>query len=145
MQMRWSVRDEPRPGRVGLGEYVRRRNGVSLGAAGSLRHMLVRSLGAPSFGAFWRHWNPILGYGLSRYVYAPLRRLMPSAPAMVTTFVVCGALHDAATMIVRRGFCSIVAFAPTCRGRRWMVRAAAHLGYILVCLMLAIMLDKALR
>jgi D-alanyl-lipoteichoic acid acyltransferase DltB (MBOAT superfamily) len=63
--------------------------------------MLRRAFGALTLAGFWRHWNPIFGYGLSRFVYAPLRRRLAHEPALFTTFVVCGALHDAVTMLVR--------------------------------------------
>lgn len=84
-----------------LAAWVRRRNGLPLGAPGSLSNMLRRSLGARSFAAFWRYWNPIFGYLLARHVHAPLLRVTPAAFALVATFVVCGALHDAVTMLVR--------------------------------------------
>lgn len=87
-----------------LAYYVRRRNGVPLGAAGSLRNMLHRSLGAGTFAEFWRYWNPIFGYYLGRYINAPLKRWLPSSVSLVITFVACGALHDA------------VGFAATGRG-----------------------------
>ena len=78
-----------------LAYYVRRRNGLPLGAAGSLRNMFHRSLGAGTFAEFWRYWNPIFGYYLGRYVNAPLKRWLPSSISLVITFLVCGALHDA--------------------------------------------------
>lgn len=84
-----------------LGEYVHRRNGTPLGGAGSIRNMLSRSFGAASFAAFWRHWNPIWGYGLRRFVHQPLRRLVPPAIAVLATFVVSGALHDGVATLVR--------------------------------------------
>ena len=62
--------------------------------------MLYRSLGADSFDKFWQYWNPIFGYYLGKYSYAPLRRYMPAAIALIITFIVCGALHDAVTMLV---------------------------------------------
>jgi hypothetical protein len=83
-----------------LSEYVARRNGAALGARGSLTKMLYRSLGADTFRGFWRYWNPIWGYYLGRYVNAPLRRVMPAAPALIATFVVSGAIHDAAILAV---------------------------------------------
>lgn len=83
-----------------LSEYVERRNGVALGARGSLAQMLHRSLGADTFSGFWHHWNPIWGYYLGRFVNAPLRRVMPAAAAVVATFIVSGAIHDAAIFAV---------------------------------------------
>lgn len=86
---------------VTLAQYVRRRNGVPLGARGSLENMLYRSLGAGSFAEFWQYWNPIWGYALGRYVYAPLRRILPAAFALILTFAVSGGIHDAVIMLVR--------------------------------------------
>lgn len=63
--------------------------------------MLQRSFGATSFAEFWQHWNPIWGYGLGKYVYAPLQRVLPAASAVVMTFVVSGLLHDLVTMALR--------------------------------------------
>ena len=34
---------------ISLSQYVKKRTGVALGASGSMRNMLERSLGAPSF------------------------------------------------------------------------------------------------
>lgn len=77
-----------------LAQYVRRRNGVPLGARGSLRNMLTRFLGAASFAGFWRHWNPLFGYYLHDRCYRPLVRFVPRPAAVVLTFAVSGALHD---------------------------------------------------
>jgi len=66
-----------------------------------MRNMFSRSLGAESFAGFWRHWNPVWGYALGSYVYAPLRRFIPPGPATIATFVVSGALHDVAASLVR--------------------------------------------
>src|SRR3546814_14175086 len=76
-----------------LSQYILRRNGVPAGARGSLRNMFQRSLGASTFAGFWRHWNPVFCYALGRYVFAPLMRAVPSALALVATFVVCGSIH----------------------------------------------------
>ena len=85
--------------RISLREYVRRRNGVPLGASGSMGNMLRRSFGSGTFGGFWRYWNPIFGYGLGRYVYSPLQKFIPAWGALVLTFVVCGMLHDLVSMM----------------------------------------------
>ena len=87
---------------VSLSEYVRHRNGVALGAPNSLRNMLHRSLGARSFAAFWQYWNPIWGYYLAKFIYSPLRKVLPAAVALVATFVLSGALHDLAASLVMR-------------------------------------------
>lgn len=83
-----------------LAQYVQRRNGVPLGSPGSLRNMLYRSLGAGTFAQFWRYWNPVWGYYLGRYIHAPLKHRLPPAMSLVTTFLVSGALHDAAASVV---------------------------------------------
>lgn len=87
--------------RLSLGAYVKRRNGVAMSAPGSLQNMLERSFTATSFDRFWQYWNPIFSYYLGKYVFAPLKRVMPSAPALVLTFVFCGALHDVVTALAR--------------------------------------------
>lgn len=137
-----------------MGAYIQRRNGVPTGAPGSLRNMLERSLGARSFAVFWQHWNPIFGYTLGRYVFAPSKRILPPAIALVLTFVVCGAIHDLVATVVRGSLA--VLFTPwffflglgVVAGRSvrmdlahlpWGVRALANLAYIAFCLMLAIL------
>lgn len=132
---------------------MRRRNGVALGAAGALRNMFHRSLGARSFAAFWRYWNPIFGYGLGRYVFVPLKVALPPAVSLLLTFIVCGALHDAVTMAVSRSVAFL--FTPwffflglgvlagnavkmDLSGRPWVVRAAANLAYLSAGLLLAL-------
>lgn len=133
-----------------LREYVLRRNGRRLGGAGSLRAMLTRSFGARSFADFWRHWNPNWGYGLGRFVYAPVRRHAPAAVAVLATFIVSGVVHDAAASIVRGSptfvvtpwFLLLAVGASVARAtgmdlsrRPWGVRAAANAGYLAGCLM----------
>jgi hypothetical protein len=132
-----------------LSQYIVHRNGVPAGARGSLRNMLHRSFGAPTFAAFWRHWNPVFGYALGRYIHAPLSRVVPAPIALVATFVFCGALHDAVTAAVRGAPAFL--FTPwffllglgVLLGRAtgldlaaqpWAVRAAANFGYVVACL-----------
>lgn len=86
---------------MSLTEYVQYRNGVPLGASGSLQNMLVRSFGAGTFARFWQYWNPIWGYVLGRYFYVPLNRFLPTAAAVILTFTISGAIHDLVTMFVR--------------------------------------------
>lgn len=86
---------------LSLSSYVKKRNGVPLGASGSMRNMLSRSLGAKSFPIFWQYWNPIWGYYLSRNVMKPLNRFLPAWIAIFLTFLVSGALHDLAVSFVK--------------------------------------------
>jgi len=86
---------------VSLAQYVKKRNGVPLGASGSMRNMLFRAFGARSFQVFWRHWNPIWGYYLSRDIMRPLANFLPISLATLITFLVSGALHDIAVSIVK--------------------------------------------
>ena len=86
---------------MSLTDYVQYRNGVPLGASGSLQNMLVRSLGAGTFAKFWQYWNPIWGYALGRYIYVPLNQFLPSIMSLILTFTISGAIHDVATMLVR--------------------------------------------
>lgn len=138
--------------KLGLSDYVRRRNGVPLGASGSLQNMLRRSFGATSFDRFWQHWNPIFGYNLGRYVFAPLKRVLPPYVALILTFVVTGIIHDAVTMAVRRDVAFLftpwffflgigVVLAKATRmdlgAYSWGVRAVCHSIYLGVCLALA--------
>lgn len=141
-----------------LAEYVHRRNGVRLGGSGSLRNMLSRSLGAESFVVFWRHWNPIWGYALGRYIYIPLRRFVSPAPAVVATFVVSGALHDAAASVVRGSTTFVVTpwffllgvgvVAARLLGmdlsrRPFWWRAAVNLAYLGLSLLIVLMIGVA--
>lgn len=66
---------------------------------GSLRqclgHMFSRAFGASDFSRFWRYWNPFLGYFLSYFCYAPLRRFAPRPACLIFTFALNGLLfHD---------------------------------------------------
>ena len=114
-----------------------------------MRNMLHRSLGAPTFAGFWRHWNPIFGYALGRYIYSPLKRAVPSSLALVATFVVCGAIHDLVTMALRGAPAFL--FTPwffllgigvllgrvaglDLSGQPWLARALVNLVYLSACL-----------
>ena len=141
---------EEHPARaMSLGDYVQRRTGVPLGGAGSPGAMLQRSLGARSFAAFWQHWNPVWGYGLGRFVYAPARRLVPAPVAVLVTFLVSGLLHDAAATLVRGTptlvatpwflLLALVVLASRATGmdltrRPWWLRAVANVAHVVGCL-----------
>lgn len=149
---------EPWHGKT-LGSYVAHRNGVPLGDSKSLRNMLRRSLGAGSFAGFWQYWNPIWGYGLGRFVYSPLKRVLPRALAVIMTFAISGGIHDLATMAVRRSPAFL--FTPlffllgvgVVLGRiarldysnhRWTVRAGINLAYLAGCLVVTLIAKRLL-
>src|SRR3546814_19791781 len=107
--------------------------------------MFQRSLGASTFAGFWRQWNPVFGYALGRYVFAPLKRAVPSALALVATLVVCGAIHDLVIMAVRGAPAFLFtpwffilgvgvllgrASALDHSGKPWPARAAVTLAYV---------------
>jgi len=121
--------------------------------------MLRRSLGATSFAGFWQYWNPVFGYGLARYVDAPLRRVLPSAVALIMTFVVCGLFHDLIAMSIRRaatfpfstwflllGIGVVLGreVGMDLSNRPWAIRACVNLTYIGVCLAVAIVARRVL-
>ena len=84
-----------------LSEYVKRKNGLPIGAKGSLSNMLNRSLGADSFAKFWQYWNPIWGYYLGKFIYAPLKPHIGKGGATLATFTASGVLHDLAVMLLK--------------------------------------------
>ena len=89
---------------MSLSNYVLKRNGVPLDHRASFIQNLQRSLGAKSNALFWKHWNPIWGYFLSRYIYAPLTTRCPKPLAVVITFGLSGALHDIAIGLLGYGW-----------------------------------------
>lgn len=142
---------------ISLSQYVRRRNGVPLGGSGSLQNMLRRSFGARSFAGFWRYWNPIFGYYLGKYVYNPASRFAPRWLALMFTFLICGGLHDIVTLLFRGTtqflftfwffFFSLgVIIGEKMRmnmvQRPMWLRAAVHLTYLSICLILAVSVQR---
>lgn len=138
---------------MSMTDYVQYRNGVPLGASGSLQNMLIRSLGAGTFAKFWQYWNPIWGYTLGRYVYEPLNRFLPSSVSLILTFIISGGFHDFATMLVRGApvflftpwfflMGVVVVFGRLLKldysNQAFRVRVAMNATSILVCLMMAI-------
>jgi len=114
--------------------------------------MLYRSLGAGTFAGFWRYWNPVWGYYLGRYIHAPLKRWLPPTMSLVVTFVVSGAVHDAAASAGTRRMVFILtpwfflmglgvvigqAMQLNYSHFAWPVRAFINISYIGVCLALS--------
>ncbi|NKF50851.1 acyltransferase [Shewanella sp. WXL01] len=135
-----------------LAQYVKKRNGVALGAKGSLSNMLRNALGAISFHHFWLYWNPIWGYYLGRYVMQPASKLMPQGLATVTTFVVSGLLHDVAISLIKMqlvlvltpwfGVMGVVAYISkhykfSLAHWPWIVRAVVNVSIIVACYLVA--------
>ena len=133
---------------ITLAQFVRRRNGVPIGAPKSLQNMLSRSLGAKSFEVFWQYWNPIWGYYLSTKVYSPLTRFVSPVFAVVMTFAISGVLHDlAATLILRRPVfvCTpwfLLLGLGVVVGKKlqmdlseyaWSIRATTNISYLAAC------------
>jgi hypothetical protein len=56
--------------------------------------MFSRAFGASDFTRFWQYWNPLGGYFLGYFCYAPLRRLAPRPLCLFLTFALNGFLHD---------------------------------------------------
>ncbi|WP_346840051.1 hypothetical protein [Microbulbifer sp. SAOS-129_SWC] len=143
---------------VSLGRYVKKRNGVALGATGSMRNMLSRSLGAGEFAAFWHYWNPIWGFYLSRNVMRPLNAFLPNWLAVLLTFMVSGAIHDAAVSLAK--WKAIFFFTPwfllmglvviiskylslSYHTYPWTIRCAINLFFIAFTLWLTIFLENS--
>ena len=141
---------------ISLSEYVKKRNGVALGAPGSMGNMLNRSLGASSFYLFWQYWNPIWGYYLSREIMKPLSQLFPIWLAIIMTFAISGALHDLAVTLVKwrftffftpwftlMGFMVLATkrFRISYKEYHWLIRASINITLVVVCLVLTIALE----
>jgi hypothetical protein len=122
--------------------------------------MLSRSFGASTFTAFWQYWNPIWGYGLGKYVYAPLQKILPSWTALLITFVVSGALHDIVVMALRQSiaftitiwflFLGIGVVASEALGVEFskqpkMIRVAINLTYLLTCFILMLVTKNTFK
>jgi hypothetical protein len=142
---------------ISLSEYVKKRNGVALGASGSMNNMLKRSLGASSFYLFWQYWNPIWGYYLSRKVMKPLSQLLPIWLAIIMTFAVSGALHDLAITLVKGKFTFFFTpwfffmsflvlaskkFGISYQAHHWLIRASINIVLIVACYVLTLAFER---
>jgi len=143
---------------ITLPQYVRLRNGVPLGHRKSMVNMLSRSFGASTLSGFWRHWNPIWSYGLSRFVHSPVRRFLPGPVAIIVTFLVSGLIHDAVIMLLRGApamvftpwfaLIAIVVAATDLAGLRldrlsFAVRAIGHGTVLALCFAVAFLISDA--
>ncbi len=141
---------------ISLSEYVKKRNGVPLGGAGSMSNMIDRSLGADSFYLFWRYWNPIWGYYLSRNVMKPLSKFLPIWLATILTFAVSGGLHDLAVTLVKwkltffftpwfilMGGMVLASskFNISYSGYHRIIRMLFNIAFVVVCLTLVLFVD----
>ncbi|MDE3270514.1 acyltransferase [Pseudoalteromonas sp. G4] len=88
--------------KLSLRQYVKRRNGVPLGASSSLTNMLKNALGAKNFSQFWLYWNPIWGYYLATKIQKPLTHFLPHTLALILTFSISGLLHDLAVSLIKK-------------------------------------------
>lgn len=140
-----------------LTEYVHKRNGVTIGSSKSLRNNLYRSLGAKNFSTFWNYWNPIFGYYLGKFIFKPLKKILPIGVALLFTFIFCGMIHDVVTTIFRwkmslfftiwfsiMGIAVLITryFNHNFNKRIWILRASVNLGIIGLCFLLTIYLTK---
>jgi len=139
---------------VTLNEYVLKRNGVPMGAAGSLSRNLRNAFGADSPKKFWKYWNPIWGYYLASYVYLPLKNYLPAGLAVFITFAVSGALHDLAIGLLGRGWQGFItlwfllmglvvvvsgALGVRYAGLSFVGRVAMNGGHLAICFVLAVL------
>ncbi|MTI86971.1 MAG: acyltransferase [Balneolaceae bacterium] len=143
-----------------LGQYVRRRNGVPMGASGSLKNMLKRSFSARSPRVFWQYWNPIFGYYLGTYIFIPLKKILPSYLALLLTFMCNGLIHDLIILLFGGSLAGIftiwffflgigvivtdaldVDLSSKPRG----IRIFLNVVYLLICLVITIILQQKLN
>lgn len=137
---------------MNLSDYVKKRNGVPLGASNSLRNMMFRSLGAGKFSKFWVYWNPIWNYYLGNYIFKPLKIIFPPALSLILTFAFCGFLHDLVIMLLRwnfellltpwfllMGLCVVLGNYSKIDYSKftWIIRASINILIISICLFIA--------
>ncbi|MFZ1805817.1 MAG: MBOAT family O-acyltransferase [Cyclobacteriaceae bacterium] len=142
-----------------LAEYIRKRNGVPIGSSKSLRNNLHRSLGAKNFSTFWNFWNPIFGYYLGKYIYKPLKRILPITVALLFTFIFCGLVHDAVTTVYRgkvslfftiwfllMGVAVLITryLKHNFKEQIWIFRASVNLSIICFCFLITLYVTKVL-
>ncbi len=79
---------------MNLKSYVNRVLGAP-DTIGQLNISIEKAFHARSFKLFWRYWNPLYGYILSKYIHKPLSKKMNDKISTLITFVLSGLiLHD---------------------------------------------------
>jgi hypothetical protein len=77
-----------------LKHYLNRILGTS-GAFVQLKTSVSKAFHAKSFKLFWRNWNPLYGYMLSKYVNRPVFNMTNGTISSMVTFIFSGLiLHD---------------------------------------------------
>ena len=142
-----------------LTDYIKKRNGISIGSPKSLRNNLYRSFGSKNFSTFWNYWNPVFGYYLGKFIFKPIKKIFPVAVSLLFTFIISGLIHDIVTTIFRGKisfFFSIwflfmglaVLITRTLKHnfsrQIWIVRAFINLSIISTCLVMTIYTYKFL-
>lgn len=140
-----------------LTDYIKKRNGVSIGSPKSLRNNLYRSFGSKNFSTFWNYWNPIFGYYLGKFIFKPLKNVFPVTIAFLLTFIFCGLIHDTVTTIVRGKTSFFFSIWFLLMGTavlltkflnhnfstyKWIARAIINLTIISLCLLLTIYVNN---
>ncbi len=140
-----------------LSDYIKKRNGVSVGSPNALRNNLYRSLGSKNFPTFWTYWNPIFGYYLGKFIFKPLKKILPVSISLLITFIFCGMLHDTITTLLRgeisiffsiwflfMGLAVLIAklLNHNFSRRLWSTRASINLSIISTCLVLTIYINR---
>ncbi len=142
-----------------LTEYIRKRNGVPIGSSKSLRNNLHRSLGAKNFSTFWNYWNPIFGYYLGKYIFKPLKRILPITVSLLFTFIFCGLIHDGVATIYRgkvslfftiwfllMGVAVLITryLKHNFKKQKWIFRASVNLSIISICFFITFYITRVI-
>jgi hypothetical protein len=142
-----------------LTEYIKIKNGVSIGSSKSLRNNLYRSFGSKNFSTFWNYWNPIFDYYLGKFIFKPLKKIFPVAISLLFTFIINGLIHDTVTTLLRGKisfFFSIwfllmglaVLLTRTLKHnfskQVWIARASFNLTIVSACLVMTIYINMFL-
>ena len=79
---------------MSLYNYLNRISGTS-DAFGQLKTSIAKAFHSKSFKLFWRNWNPLFGYMLSKYINRPLSKMTNGKISSLLTFLFSGLiLHD---------------------------------------------------